>query len=251
MWLVGSIFIALGVLMCVLLFSLKYEELWRWYEVIRQELAEFEQKIASIKEGWLFAISIILLFAIKSVFPIYLTSTVCFLTGIVLPFYYALPVNMLGVCVLFSLKYYGGFLLGAGNGWKLVSKSDTLRRIIQRDGTGNPWLLMALRMVPVMPINTTSAIYGSFRFGFWKFLGLSLIGFMPRLVSFTIVGKNVFDPLSASFLVPMILLSFFTGTSILSINGVWVLIEKMIEFFKKRKIIKGEKQNAKRKKNYQ
>ncbi len=250
MWLVGSIFIVLGVLMSILLFSLKYEELWRWYEVIQKELAEFEQKIASINDVWLFVISIILLFAIKSVFPIYLTSTVCFLTGIVLPFYYAVPVNMIGVCVLFAIKYYGGLLLGAGNGWKLVSKSEKLRRIIQRDGTGNPWLLIALRMVPVMPINTTSAIYGSFRFGFWRFLGLSLIGFMPRLVSFTIVGRNVFDPLSASFLVPMILLSFFTGISILSINGVWVTIEKVIEHFKMRKAVKGERKNAKLKNSH-
>jgi uncharacterized membrane protein YdjX (TVP38/TMEM64 family) len=110
----------------------------------------------------------------------------------------------------------------------MISKNARLRRLIKSDGTGNPALLIALFLVPGMPINSISGIYGSFNFGYWRFILLSVIGFMPRLISFTFVGRNVFDPLSPGFLVPIMLLAFFSGISLLSVNGVWTAVEKII-----------------------
>jgi uncharacterized membrane protein YdjX (TVP38/TMEM64 family) len=93
-------------------------------------------------------------------------------------------------------------------------------------------LLIALRLFPGIPINGISGIYGSFDFGYGGFVALSLIGFMPKLISFTLVGRNIYDPLSAGFIVPIMLLAFFTGVSLLSVNGVWTTVEKTVEFTK-------------------
>ena len=92
-----------------------------------------------------------------------------------------------------------------------------------------------------MPINSISGIYGSFDFGYGKFVLLSVIGFLPKLISFTFVGRNLYDPLSPGFLVPIMLLMFFSGISLLSVNGIWTTVEKTIEYAKKKKSNKEKK----------
>ena len=237
----GLILIALSLGVAVLLVSLQYDELWHWYAVTRQNLARLEEYIAHIDIEWKFFIAIMLLFAVKSFFPIYPTSTVCFLSGIVLPMYYAVPVNILGFILLVTIRYFWGKRFGAGSAWRLISKTDVLRRVIQQDKKGNSALLIALRLIPAMPINSISGIYGSFEFGYGKFVLLSVIGFMPKLISFTFVGRNLYDPLSPGFLVPIMLLMFFSGVSLLSVNGIWTTVEKIIEYAKKNKINKEKK----------
>ncbi len=237
----GLILIALSLGVGVLLFSLQFEELWHWYTQIKNSLAMLEQYILHIDITGLFVAAVLLLFLVKSVIPIYPTSTVCFITGAVLPMYLAIPVNVIGFAVLLTVRYYWGKRFGAGNAWKVISKTDTLRRLIQQDGRGNPALLVALRLIPAMPVNSISGIYGSFDFGYVRFLLFSIIGFMPKLISFTFVGRNVFDPLSSGFLVPIMLLLFFTGISALSVNGVWITVEKVVEYVKTHKSNKSEK----------
>ncbi len=231
----GLILIALSVAVLALLISLQHEELWRWYVHVRQRLFELEEYIAHIDIAWQFFGAITALFAILSFLPLYPTSTVCFLSGVVLPIYIAIPVNIFGFIVLITIRYFAGKKFGAGSAWYFIKKTDKLRHLIEQDGKGNPALLIALRLVPGIPVNAISGIYGSFNFGYPKFVLLSVIGFLPKLISFTLVGRNVYDPLSAGFLLPIMLLLFFTGISMLSVNGLWTTVEKTVEFAKKQK----------------
>lgn len=231
----GLVFIALAVALSILLFSLRYEELWGWYDKARRDLIELENFILKLDKTWQFLAAIMLLFSIKSFFPIYATSTVCFLSGVVLPSYVAIPVNIMGFSVLISIRYFMGRRFGAGGAWKMISKTEKLRKLIEQDGTGNPALLIALRLIPGVPINSISRIYGSLDFGYGEYVALSLIGFMPKLISFTLVGRNVYDPLSAGFLLPIIIIMFLTGITLLSVNGVLSTAGKTIELSKKHK----------------
>lgn len=239
----GLILIALGVAVGALLISLQHEELWRWYASTQQKLLELEEYIAHLDKAWQFFGAVMLLFAVKSFIPIYPTATVCFLSGIVLPIYAAIPVNILGFVVLITVRYFCGMRFGAGGAWRVICKNDKLRKLIRQDGRGNPSLLIALRLVPGMPVNSISGIYGSFDFGYWRFVLLSVIGFLPKLISFTLVGRNVYDPLSAGFLLPVMILLLATGFSLLSVNGVWTTVEKTIEFANKRKDTQKERKS--------
>lgn len=234
----GLILLALSLAVFALLISLQFDELWKWYTQIKITLAQLEQYIMDIGISWLFVLAIFLLFAVKSAIPIYPTSTVCFLTGAVLPMYFSIPVNIAGFVILLTIRYFWGSHFGAGNAWKIISKTNTLRRLIQQDGKGNSALLVALRLVPGIPVNSISGIYGSFEFGYVKFIIYSVIGFMPKLISYTFVGRNIFDPLSAGFLIPLMLILFFTGISALSVNGVWITVDKTVKYFRNKKMKK-------------
>jgi uncharacterized membrane protein YdjX (TVP38/TMEM64 family) len=224
----GLILIAVGIASAVLLFLLQYEHLWRWYAAIRRELTELELQISMLENKWVFISVLLLLFAIKSFIPIYPTPTVCFLTGAMLPMYMSVPVNVIGFCVLLAIRYYAGKCFGAGKAWELIRKNERLRRLIEQDGKGNSSLLVILRLLPMMPVNTISGVYGSLNFGLRQFLILSVIGYMPKIISFTFIGRNVFDPLSAEFIVPIMIFAFASGVSLICVNGMWRHIEKTL-----------------------
>lgn len=240
--LTGLVLAAIGISAGILMFLLRFDNLWRWYDIIENNLAELERYISEIPQKGLFVLAILLLFFIKCFVPIYPTSTVCFLTGVVLPVYLAVPVNLAGLCVMMTFKYFWGYRFGGGMAWKMITRFDGLRKLIEQDGKGNPWLLIGLRFVPGVPVNAVSTIYGSMKSDFFNFLVLSAAGFLPRLISFTIVGRNVFDPLSVGFLLPVMLISLLTGFTLLSVNGVVVLVTK-ISNYAKNKNKKGETEN--------
>lgn len=231
----GLFLILLAAAVGVLIYSLRYDELWHWYAVYNQKLEQLQVYIASLDKHWQFIGMILLLFVIKSVFPIYPTSTVCFLTGVILPMYLSVPVNILGISVLFTIRYFWGKRFGAGQAWKFLSKTEPLQRLLQKEGISNPILLVMLRLIPVMPLNSISGVYGSFDFGFWRYLLYSVLGFLPKLLSFTFVGRNVYDPLSPSFLVPIMIIAFLTGISVLSVNGIWITVENIVTHSKAKK----------------
>lgn len=222
------ILVAVGVAAAVLLFLLQYEHLWHWYATIRRELSELEIRISMLENKWVLVLVVFLLFAIKSFIPIYPTPTVCFLTGAVLPMYLSVPVNAVGLCILMTIRYYTGRRFGAGKAWELVRKNERLRRLIEQNGRGNSSLLIILRLLPLMPVNTISGVYGSLEFGLGQFLLLSVIGYMPKIISFTFIGRNVFDPLSAEFIVPIMIFALVSGASLICVNGMWSHIEKTV-----------------------
>ena len=111
---------------------------------------------------------------------------------------------------------------------------------VEQDGSGNPWLLVMLCVIPGIPVNTVSSLYGSMNFGYRKFLLLSTLGFLPRLVSYTIVGRNAFDPLSIGFLLPLTIICILSAITLLSTNGVIMFVEHIV---KKTKNSKKEKES--------
>ena len=241
---IGLIFIALGLLATAVLISRRYDALWFWYEDLQQKLKQLEDYIMNLKKYWQFIGAILLLYIIKSVIPIYTTSTLCLISGVFLPIWIAIPVNTVGVGLQMTIKYFWGRRFGAGYSWKLIKKNETLYKLFKSSGKGNPGLLFTIRLVPSTPVNTISAIYGSFDFGYRKFLLLSIAGFFPKLITFTFTGKNMYDPLSPGFLIPIIILLFLTGFTLLSANGAWTVVEQIMKLYNNSKAKQALRESA-------
>ena len=217
-------FIAIG-----LLISLRNKELWRWYEDYRTFLNVKEEEIMSFDNPLLLIGSVLFLFAFQSLVPLYPTSTVCFIGGAVLPFYISLPLNVIGVSIELIIKYYWGKKFKAKVSWKLIGISDYVTRQLRSDDIRSPILLFLLRLIPFIPINAVSSIYGSKETNIKQFYVISIIALIPRIASFTFVGRNIFDPFSSSFLLPVAIICFISGAASLSVNGVWVAVERIIK----------------------
>lgn len=219
----------------VVAYLLRYDQLWLWYKVYQEKLLEAEQFIQSLGVSWKFVLAMLIVFLVRTFIPFLAVSAICVLTGAVLPSYWALIVNFLGIIIMMSIKYFEGMKFGSGNAWKIISKNERARKIIESSGKVNNALLFALRLIPGFPLGSVSRIYGSLRFPYWQFILLSAAGFAPKLLSYTFMGTNVFDPLSSAFLVPLMIALIISGASLLCVNLIWLLVEKSVSSSKKNK----------------
>jgi uncharacterized membrane protein YdjX (TVP38/TMEM64 family) len=212
----------LAIVFVVLLFMSRNEDIKMWYQTYLDYLMAAEQRVENIDDKFSLFVVIIFLFAFKAVFPIYLfpLSALCAVTSTVFPAYLSIPINLLGLSVLYSFKYYWGKKVGAGGVQTILQKNEAMQYLIERDGKGNPWLLALFRLIPGISVNQVSKLYGAMDFPYRKFLLLSLTGYLPLLISYTFIGRNVFNPLSAPFLVPFILLFILIGVSLLAISKI-------------------------------
>lgn len=208
----------------------------------RDRMVGLESKVVNFGNKGYAVIIIVLLFALKSVLPLVPISATCLLSGALLPLPLALLVNSTGLVGLMAIKYYFGTKLGGGNIEKILKRYPEILSLFERDGSGNPWLLFIFRLVPSFPLNPISQLYGSMGFNFWRYLVISLTGFILKIVSFTIIGNNLYDPLSSAFIIPIIIILLISGISMLIVNLIITLTSKKKD---KDKIIHEIKTNIK------
>lgn len=219
---VSAISFILCVVFIILLILSRNSDIQLWYSRYLEYLASAEYKVEHMSEKFSVFLIVIFLYAFKAVFPIYLypVSALCAVTSAVFPSYFSIPINLLGLSVLYSVKYFWGTKVGANGVQNILQKSETVRYLVERDGRGNPWLLALFRLVPGIPVNQVSKLYGAMGFKYEYFLLLSLVGYSPLLASYTFIGRNVFNPLSTAFLLPFILLFLLMGISMLAISKI-------------------------------
>lgn len=218
----SAISFILCVVFIILLILSRNSDIQLWYSRYLEYLASAEYKVEHMSEKFSVFLIVIFLYAFKAVFPIYLypVSALCAVTSAVFPSYFSIPINLLGLSVLYSVKYFWGTKVGANGVQNILQKSETVRYLVERDGRGNPWILALFRLVPGIPVNQVSKLYGAMGFKYEYFLLLSLVGYSPLLASYTFIGRNVFNPLSTAFLLPFILLFLLMGISMLAISKI-------------------------------
>ncbi|MBQ4459545.1 MAG: hypothetical protein II911_04010 [Clostridia bacterium] len=100
-----------------------------------------------------------------------------------------------------------------------IAVDDEDEEISAKGGTGNPIILFALRLVPFVPANPVSSLFGNMKMDYRSFLVISLFGYLLKVVSFTAIGYNIADPFSSKFIVPFIALLYIAGFSLFGVNA--------------------------------
>ena len=217
---------ALAVIFTVLLILSWNDHVQMWWKTYQDYLLDAQKQVENMGSKMYLIFTVMFLFAFKAFIPLYPLSLVVAATGAVFPVYFAVPINIIGMTLHYTLKYLFGKRLGPGGVNNILQRSETIRAIMKTDDAGNPWLLVVFRMIPFFPVNPVSQLYGSLGFEYWKFLLLSLLGYSPLLMSYTIVGKNIYNPLSAGFLLPLIVLSVLGAIVSYAIRMLWFYTEK-------------------------
>ncbi len=189
-------------------------------------LSDLELKVASIENQWLLILVVMLLYFVRTTIPLYPVSIICVATAMVFNVPMSFAINIVGLTLLFSVKYLIGNNSGGGGVQKLVRKSGLIRKLIESEGKGNPYVLLILRFMPSFPINMVSKLYGAMKFPFWKYILISLVGYMPKMAFYIIIGRNVSNPFSLKFTLPLILLTFVSGCALLIMRAMWDVIDR-------------------------
>ncbi len=190
-----------------------------WYSKYVDTLASFEVWMQTYGATLTSVFLILLNFLLKAVIPWFPIACMCVASGLLFEWYYALLINLAGMIILFTVKFYWGRRFGGGNAEKILSRYETAYEFIDKSRLGSGVVLFFLRFVPCMPVNSVSSLYGSTDISYGRYLAVSVAGCFYKLFSYTTIGRNVYDPASASFIVPLILLLIFSGMMLLSLSG--------------------------------
>lgn len=209
----------LALALIVLLRVFKLDSFLQWYVRYNDTLLSYEIWMQTYGATWVSVVFILVNFALKALIPWFPIACLCVASGVLFDWYYALLINLAGMVILFTIKFFWGKKFGGGNAEKILSKYDTAHSFIDSSKLGSRLVLFILRFVPCMPINSVSCLYGTTYIPYWQYIVISVLGFTYKLFSYTIIGRNVFDPASASFIVPFILLLIFSGMVLLFLSG--------------------------------
>lgn len=166
--------------------------------------AGIEKWVVSTKNKPMTFLLILILFALKTFIAILPYNAIYLSSGVMFSLPVAFLVNVTGTAVQLTLSYYKGRRFQSVVP-KFLHKFRRLNRVLERDG-GNLMLLFGLRVIPLFPLNTVSELYGSGNCGFLQFLIVSLIGLVPKIVGYTLIGASVFELTSPWFWVPLLML---------------------------------------------
>ncbi len=208
-----------AILLVIVLQLMRIDSISQWYGKYTDTLMRFEQNIENMDNRWLAVLVIELNFVIKAIIPWLPISFLCVISGVMFKWYIAILINLIGLIMLFTVKYFWGKNLGGGNIHKFITRYEKVYDIIKNDSVGRPLVLFGARLFPCLPINTISQIYGAINYEYWKYILISIAGFSYKLFSYTVIGRNVYDPLSAKFIVPFIPLFLISSVALLVLNG--------------------------------
>lgn len=198
-------------------------------------LSDFEASVAALENKWLIIIVIFLLFILRSLSAVIPYAIIYMTTAMVFPPRQSFLINLAGMVFTAAFRYYTGIQMGEGYLNKILKKNPIISRIFEVDGRGNPIVLLAIRIVPLFPYNTVSQLYGSFEYPFLKYMIISSAALLPRLVSYSFIGNNVYDPLSTAFYLPIILLLIVTGFSFFFLRAILLVTHKYTHKSRKEK----------------
>lgn len=163
-----------------------------WKEISSLNITEYVSNSENIYK----TMAIILgLFAVKSVLFLLPIPMLYISSGMVLPLHIAILVNLMGVAIEVSLTFIYGKFLGNDYIDKLICKSKKLQRGLELNNQNQFLITFLLRITPVS-IEMVSLVLGASGNYYRKYILASLMGLMPKLIIFTIIGNSMTNPIT-------------------------------------------------------
>lgn len=145
------------------------------------------------------ALFLLLLYGLKSLsltLPILLLDTVC---GVLFPLPVAILVATLGTAITLTIPYFIGRGAGPDMTEKLQQKHPRLRELREMRSRNELFLAFLIRIVGILPCDVVSLYLGNTRLPFPKYLLGGVLGFLPDILTATVVGMKADDRSSPWF----------------------------------------------------
>lgn len=143
----------------------------------------------------------LLIFALKS-FCVFIYCGILYVaSGIIFPIPIAILVNILGTVIMTSLPFFLGRNAGSKHMDKLVEKHPKLAFLQNMENKNSFFLSFAVRLVGIFPSDLVSTFFGTSDISYGKYLAGTLLGFLPLIIPFSVMGMSAHDVTSPAFLI--------------------------------------------------
>jgi len=140
------------------------------------------------------------IFLLKSLVFIIPVKFIYIASGMVLPLYLAIGVNLVGVALAMTLTYVLGYFLGRDFVEKLTSRFPLIKKVIDFNTDKEEAIAFFLRLIPVN-LESVSLTLGASGNRFGRYLLASLLGLLPKLLFFTMIGEALVRPLTPGLII--------------------------------------------------
>ncbi len=164
-----------------------------------------------------------MLFAVLTIWGVYLVKSVLFIIpasliyisiGMAFPTPAACLISLVGIILEVTATYFLGLFLGGEYVNKLLAKSKGGRKILEKKLNDNFPALLGIRALPVFPIDFVSLFWGASKCKFPRYFIASVVGIMPRVILFTILGDGIYDYIPIHLIIKIVIICIPVGTVI-------------------------------------
>ena len=163
------------------------------------------------------AFVIIAIYAAKSMSMVFPVSVLLMASGIMYSFSMAMLINIVGVVVCFTIPYFSGKLIGRDTLRKFIEKYPKVKKVFEKSRSNNVMTAYIVRTVGV-PTDVGSMIMGASGISYKAFIIGSVMGMIPRIIFYTVIGNSADGSFSAGKIillavtaVSMFLISFLVN----------------------------------------
>lgn len=162
----------------------------------------------------------LVLFCVKGVSIFIYCGLLYAVGGVLFPFPAALLVNLFGSAFMVSLPFLIGRKAGNGTLERLIERTPKLKILKEIPNQNEGFAAFFTRIIGILPSDPVSMYFGASGMRYIPFLIGSLVGLLPMVVSFTIMGMSVQDVASPAFIISVCVeLGFILLSAVL--YGVW------------------------------
>ena len=147
------------------------------------------------------AVFMILIFGLKSLFVFIYCGILYAACGMIFPIPIAILVNVIGTAVMISVPYFFGRRSGSKYIEKIVEKHPKMSILNEAEDTNSFLLSFAVRVIGILPYDMVSAYFGARGISYGEYLLSGVLGSLPGIVAFSIMGMSAHDVTSPVFLI--------------------------------------------------
>ena len=160
-------------------------------------------------------------FAVATIWGIYLVKAVLFIIpasliyisiGMAFSPVTACLISLVGIILEVTATYFLGRFLGGDYVEKLLKKSKGGQKILEMKLNDNFPALLGIRALPVFPIDFVSLFWGASKCKFPRYFIASVVGIMPRVILFTILGDGIYDYIPIHLIIKIVIFAIPVGS---------------------------------------
>ena len=156
------------------------------------------------KDSVLSIIVMLLLFAVKGVAVFIYGSILYAASGILFSLPVAIIVNTIGTVIMTTIPFYIGKKAGSRLLGELVKKNSKLELLRDTQNKNEFFVSFFLRMVGLLPADLVAMYLGASGMRYKPYFFGTLIGLLPAIICFSVMGMSIDDVGSPQFLISLI-----------------------------------------------
>lgn len=145
-------------------------------------------------------ILMLIIYAVKSLTVVIYCGILYITCGILFPLPIAVAVNFVGTAIMVSIPFFVGKKAGRDTINRITNKYPKIAEIRAFETENDFFLAFIVRIIGLLPSDPISAYMGAAGLNYKKYLTGTLLGMLPSIIAFPIIGMSITDPASAEFI---------------------------------------------------